>query len=107
MSATSQVQPVATSVGTVTQCALRPLCKLDAHICGGIEKHHCSVYTEHGKEHTPTDSELALAFQHATWSEMLAAECGFAVECGGMTRASCEEMVRMAEIKTIDPLTSK
>jgi len=64
------------------------LCKLDANICGGIEKASLQcIYGANGKEHTPTDSELALAFQQL----LNAAECRFAVECGEMTRVSCEE----------------
>ena len=97
MSAPSQIQPVATSTGTVKQqCAWWPLCELDAQICGGIKKHRCSVYGANGKKPTPTDSELNLAFRRATWSESAKCwkcpwGCGFAVECGGRNKDSCEE----------------
>lgn len=97
MSAPSQIQPVATSTGAVVKpCTWWPLCKLDAHICGGIEKHRCSVYGANGSKQTPADSELALAFRHATWNESMKSRqcpwgCGFAVECGGRIKDSCEE----------------
>ena len=95
MSAPSQIQPIATSTGKGL-CKWWPLCKLDAQICGGIEKDRCSEFGVNGKKQAPKDSELARAYRNATWSETAKRwhcpwGCGLAVECGGMKGDSCEK----------------